>query len=121
MTGEPPIGVMIHGFSKEEAGIVLEFLEGLAGRKIMPISATGKEKLRVVEILNSPEWESFAAADPRIVMFLGFDDSQIGAAMKYFPLQPKPIFCSPTEQNLQWTFEYLVEHLLEERARFAKK
>ena len=42
--------------------------------------------------------------------------------MKYFP-RPlgRPIFCTPTEQSVQWTFEYLVEHLLEEQAALARK
>ena len=119
---ESPIGFMIHGFSKDEAELVLEFLQTLAGRKAIPISATGMEKLRVAEILDSAPYDNFASADPKILMFLGFEDDKIGPAMTHFPESlGKPIFCSPTEQNLQWTMEYLIEHLLEERARLSKK
>ena len=121
MDSESPLGFMVHGFTKDQAEIVQEFLETLAGRKVIPISATGKEKLHVANILDAAAFEDFAAAEPKILMFLGFPDNVIGAAMKHFPGTEKPIFCSPTEQNLQWTFEYLVEHLLEEQSRFAKK
>ena len=122
MPPESPIGFMIHGFSKDEAELVKEYLETLAGRKVIPISATGKETLRVAEILDMALFDNFATADPRILMFLGFPDNVIGPAMKHFPPDlGRPIFCSPTEQNLQWTMEYLVEHLLEERAALSKK
>ncbi len=120
MDSEPPLGFMIHGFTKDEAELVQEYLETLAGRKIIPISATGMEELIVAEILNTAPYTNFASADPKILMFLGFEDNVIGAAMKHFP-GVKPIFCSPTEQNLQWTLKYLVEHLLEERAALAHK
>ena len=115
------MGFMIHGFSKDQAELVHEFLQTLAGRKVIPISATGMEKLRVAEILDSAPFSNFASADPKILMFLGFEDDKIGPAMTHFPPDlGRPIFCSPTEQNLQWTMEYLIEHLLEERARFTK-
>jgi len=117
-----PVGFMVHGFSKEEAELAQKFLETLAGRKVIPISATGMEKSRVAEILNSASFENFASAEPKILMFLGFPDNIIGGAMKHFPPGlGRPIFCSPTEQNLQWTLESLIEHLLEERAALARK
>jgi hypothetical protein len=117
MDSEPHIGFMLHGFSRDEAELVNEFLTTLVGRKVIPISATGMEKLRVAEILNSASFSDFASSEPKILMFLGFGDDKIGAAMKHFPPDlGRPIFCSPTEQNLQWTFDYLVEHLMEERA-----
>ena len=113
---------MIHGFSKIEAELVLEFLQTLAGRKVIPISATGMEKHHVAEILDKAAFDTFASSDPKILMFLGFEDDKIGPAMTHFPPDlGKPIFCSPTEQNLQWTMEYLIEHLLEERAALARK
>ena len=122
MDSEPAIGFMIHGFSKDQAELVHEFLEVLAERKVIPISGTGMETHRVAEILDSAQFSNFVSADPKILMFLGFDDDKIGAAMRHFPESlGKPIFCSPTEQNLQWTLEYLIEHLLEERAALAQK
>ena len=121
MDSEPPIGFMIHGFSKDEAELVLEFLQTLAGRIVIPISATGMEEHPVAEILNKAAFDNFADSEPKILMFLGFGDDKIGAAMKHFPESlGRTIFCSPTEQNTMWTFEYLVEHLLEERASFRK-
>ena len=114
-------GFMIYGFSKDEAEIVLEYMETLAGGKIIPISGTGMEKFKVMEILNSAPFSDFASADPKIFMFLGFADDKIGAAMKFFPIQERPIFCTPTEKNINWTLEYLIEHLLEEQAALRKK
>ena len=122
MDSEQPLGFMIHGFTRDEAELVQEYLETLAGRKVIPISATGMEELIVAEILNTAAYTDFASSDPKILMFLGFEDNVVGAAMKHFPPDMgSPIFCSPTEQNLQWTLKYLLEHLLEERAALAQK
>lgn len=122
MDSEPPIGFMIHGFSKDQAELVHEFLQTLAERKVIPISATGMEQYSVAEILNKAAFDNFASSEPKILMFLGLGDDKIGSAMMHFPESlGKPIFCSPTEQNLQWTMEYLIEHLLEERAALAHK
>lgn len=122
MASEPPVGFMIHGFSKNEAEHLQQFMEVLANQKVISISATGMEDQRVAQILDAARFDNFAAADPKILMFLGFQDNMIGAAMNHFPPDlGRPIFCSPTEQNLQWTFEYLVEHLLEEREAMKKR
>ena len=115
-------GYLIYGFGKEEADLIAEFMRVLADKPLPGISATGMEKKKVQEILESAPYENFEPGETKLLMFIGMPDDRIGAAMKYFP-QPlgRPIFCSPTEQNLQWTFEYLVEHLLEERAAMARK
>ena len=119
---ESHIGFMIHGFTRDEAELVQEYLETLAGQKIISINATGKESEIVAEILNAAAFTDFASADPKILMFLGFPDNLIGPAMKHFPeALGLTIFCSPTEQNLQWTMKYLIEHLIEERAALAHK
>ena len=121
MDSESQMGFMMHGISKDEAESVQEFLEILAGRKVIPISATGMEGHRVVEILDTAAFDKFASSEPKILMFLGFENDKIGPAMKLFPGSlGSPIFCSPTEKNLQWTMDYLIEHLLEERAALRK-
>jgi len=115
------LGFLIHGFEKEDAEIILEFMKTFAGQEVYPMSATGLERKKVSAILNTASYENFASAEPRVFMFLGFNDDQISGAMKYFPIKERPIFCSLTEQNQHWTFDYLVEHLLEERAAFGNR
>ena len=116
------LGFMLYGFDKDEAETVNEFMQVLAQREVKGISATGKMNKKVADILSQAKFDQFESAEPKVLMFLGFQDNQIGAAMKYFPKDlGRPIFCSLTEQNVHWTLEYLIEHLLEERAAMARK
>jgi len=116
------MGVMLYGFDENSALEIKWYLDKLAERDVMLISASGREGERVSSIIGEPGASSFENKQSKIMMFLGFEDRHIGPAMKAFPTElERPIFCALTEQNINWTLDYLIEHLLEERARFSGK
>ena len=58
------------------------------------------------------------------MMFLGFDGPQIHASMDNYPKiegQNRPIFCTPTEENIGWKLKDLLDDLMEEREYFRKQ
>ena len=115
------MGVMLYGYDRESAIPINDYLKELAGQEIMSISASGRESEIVAKIIGDPSKGNFEDKENKILMFLGFPDDNIGPAMKLFPEGiERPIFCALTEQNIHWTMEYLIEHLLEERARFSE-
>lgn len=114
--------MMVYGYDESHALEIKWHLDKLAERDVMLISASGREGDRVSTIIGEPQASSFESKENKILMFLGFGDEQIGPAMKSFPKElERPIFCTLTEQNINWTLDYLIEHLLEERARFSGK
>jgi len=115
---EKPMGILLYGYAGDEARAIKRFLSLLVERDVMLIAGSGREKEVVACIIAEAETEPFEEKDVKILMFLGFNDNQMGASMKYFPVE-KPIFCALTQENVKWTLEYLIGHLLEERARLS--
>jgi hypothetical protein len=120
-----PIGVMVYGYDQGTAEKIRDHLSTVCERKVELLSGSSREKEKVREILNADEHEIFQEKeDPKVVMFLGFDGPLIHASMDGFPRfegQMRPIFCTPTEQNMNWTLEELLKDLMEEREYFKNK
>ena len=112
-----PLGIMLYGYDDRESGLLQGFLSDVFEQPILVLSASGKEDVQVQDILESPS-EAFEDKDVKVLMFLGFDDQQIGTALNEFPRDgsvTRPIFCGLTEQNITWPLSRLIEHLLEEK------
>ena len=107
-------GILLYGFDSKDAETVRSSLEHSLRGPVLALSASGGESRKVSEILDNPA-DSFIEGEVRILMFLGFRDSEIREALSIFPKEMKrPIFCTLTENNGDWTFSYLLEHLEEE-------
>ncbi len=117
------IGIMVYGFSKDEASSIKKALEDINGEEVILISGSGREDDLLGDILEDEGYDNFEEKeDPRVIMFLGFDGPKIHASMDNFPkLQGKrPIFCTPTENNIGWKLSALIKDLMEEREHFKK-
>ncbi|MBN2402125.1 MAG: DUF3783 domain-containing protein [Spirochaetes bacterium] len=112
------LGIMLYGYEKTDAYIIKQAIEKILGREVELISSSRKES-EIVEIIFSDElYDTFEDKEIKILMFLGFDDSEINLTLEKFPAANKvtrPIFCGLTENNIKWTLKQLLEHLIEER------
>jgi hypothetical protein len=91
---------------------------------VVIISGSKKENLKVINILDKGPEDSFENKEKKILLFLGFSETQVGVVLKEFPKSEtlvRPIFCGLTEENINWTLEYLIEHLVEEDKYWATK
>ncbi|MGA1847944.1 MAG: DUF3783 domain-containing protein [Thermoplasmatota archaeon] len=118
------IGVMLYGFDELTARQVREYLEKSNGRNVVLISGSRREEDLIADILGDEEYSVFEdIPDPKIVMFLGFDGPAIHTSMDNFPRfqgMIRPIFCTPTEENIGWPLKDLVQDLMEEREYFRR-
>jgi hypothetical protein len=107
---------MSYGYPENQAcGIKISF-NGLLGRDIILISASGMDDLTVSEILDSAGSSAYHDVIDKIIMFIGFSDEEISKCIEAFPGDiPRPIFCLLTEENIAWTAGRLLEHLKKER------
>lgn len=113
------LGLLLYGFSAEEAGILKEETKNFHESEILFLSASQREELIVKDILNLEEHSFVEALDDRFIMFLGFDDVLIMKFIKNFPSNMKrPIFCGLTSSNIEWKISYLMDHLIEEKRKF---
>ena len=113
-----PRGILLYGYDEDTAKSISESLGQLIDAKVVLISASGREDALISHILDLGSVENtYGDLENKTLMFLGFNDDQLGLAMKLFPKEiARPIFCGLTEQNVNWQVKYLVEHLLEEKA-----
>ena len=111
-------GILLYGYDEATAKSISESLGQLIDAEVVLISASGRDDNTVSQILDlGPVENTYGDLENKTMMFLGFNDDQLGLAMKLFPKEiARPIFCGLTEQNVNWQVKYLVEHLLEEKA-----
>jgi hypothetical protein len=112
-----PLGILLYGYTPEDSQAILNLLEQIVNDKIILISGSGKEEMKVIDILEQGPRNEYIEKENKIMVFLGFSEEQVGAVLNKFPKNDKlkrPIFCGLTEQNIGWTLNYLIEHLLEE-------
>jgi hypothetical protein len=109
------LGLLFHGYDEESATTIGQTFSDELKRLIHIFGATGKGETTVQGILDS-SMKGFGDDEPKVMMLLGFEQDQIGVALKHFPdAIPRPIFCGLTEENLTWKISHLTEHLLEEQ------
>ena len=114
---------MLYGYDRGQSDIIKESLAALTGKGVSIFGGSGREGDTVRDIIEGEPGDGFGPGKVGVLMFLGFDDGQIGAVLDSFPRHeglPRPIFCTLTENNVEWTISMLLEHLLEEQRYWAE-
>jgi len=96
------------------------------GDPIELISGSKQESVKVKDIFDRCICNEnvFEDKDAKILMFLGFNDQQIGTALNGLPKDAgfvRPIFCGLTEHNVNWPLSDLIKDLLAEQNFWSKK
>ena len=118
------LGILLYGYDKDHADIIENTLEEAFGSSLTVFAGAGKEERTLADILSEGPGGRHIGNEAKILVFLGFDNERIGAALGAFPRNAglaRPIFCGLTEQNINWPLGELVEHLLEEDRYFRGK
>jgi len=116
--------VLLYGYGEEKAKLLIEGLKQAMGFDIDVINAEGHEEETVDEIVKNEYTGAFEKRDIKVLMFVDFTDEEIDKAMDQFPKAKglkRPIFCTPTEENKDWSFEDLMDDLMEEELYFKEK
>ncbi len=111
----------VYGLSKDEVERIKKAVKEEFNRESEFISGVGKEEILVKHILDDWEEGSFEDLETKIIMLLNLDDNEIFRFLEIYPKELKrPIFCTPTENNIHWSLKELIEDLVEEH-RFFKE
>lgn len=113
---------MVYGLTEEQALLIKQDLEAKLDLELRIVSASGKEDKVLCDVLSlDGEMLYEGREDPRIVMFLRFEGPWIHKALDGFPRiegGTRPIFCTPTEHNVEWRVRDLIRDLMAEREYF---
>ena len=113
---------LFYGFDLDDALLVKNTIEEALGVEIDEISASGEETATLEDVLDRMPDATFTDGPSRFLMFLGFSDEDISAAIKAFPkIKKRPILCTLTQNNMKWTIAHLHEHLIEEDTKVKGK
>ena len=112
---------LIYGFDEKEK----EKIEGIAREhhlhKVTEIEAP-MAGMKVADILAGklPAVPKAGMPEEKVILFNDMSDEEIEKYIEQLrrEFKPLPILAVITETSEKWTFDYLVEHLVEEREKF---
>ena len=109
--------ILVYGFRTEEKLLLDKLIEGkkIPGYKVINDEMS---KMKIKDILAGFKFEIYNGTLPqeKVVIFNNLNDSEINAAIKYLKeISKKIIMAVATPISINWTFEYLIGHLIEER------
>jgi hypothetical protein len=118
------IGVLICGYSQEDARTLKAFLDKTLDSYVILISASQNEEMKIIDLLRKRPQECFVEEETKVLMFLGFSEVQTHMVLEGFPGEgglKRPIFCTLTSQNQQWQLRELIDHLVAEHRQWTMK
>ena len=115
--------ILVYGFRTEEKLLLDKLIEGkkIPGYKVINDEMS---KMKIKDILEGYKFEIYNGTLPeeKVVIFNNLNDSEINVAIKYLKeISKKIIMAVTTPTSINWTFGYLIEHLIEEREWYQKK
>ncbi|MDF2881171.1 MAG: hypothetical protein K0R54_1728 [Clostridiaceae bacterium] len=115
--------MLIFGFEQEER----EILDKIIKKNALPkykIITESMGKMTLWDIIRGLKLEVFNVNLPKekVILFNNFSDEEVDKSIselkKFFT--PMPIMAVITATSIKWTFEYLLQHLMEERSWYLK-
>lgn len=115
--------MLIFGFDSNEREKLKKqiLISKMPGYKVVSDEMT---KMKIGDILNGLKFEIYSQSLPKekVVLFNNFNDSEVNSAIKCLKaIDSKIIMAVVTPTSIEWTFDYLLEHLIEEREWYRKK
>ena len=113
--------MLIYGFNTDEKEIIKNFIEknNLPPLKIIK-DTMGKMKL--LDIVDGKILETYEKlpSQEKVILFNNFSDEELDKTIKILKklFEKMPILAVVTDMSINWTFEYLLDHLIEERKWF---
>lgn len=115
--------MLIFGFEEEER----EILDKIIKKNALPaykIITESMGKMTLWDIIRGLKLEVFNVKLPKekVILFNNFSDEEVEKSIselkKFF--KPMPIMAVVTATSIKWTFEYLLQHLMDERSWYLK-
>lgn len=115
--------MLIYGFNEDEKANIEDIIKEnkLPHYKIIEKNMV---KMTIKNVLEGLKFEIYNSELPeeKAILFNNFSDEELDLAIKNFIDigGVRPILAVITPTSIDWTFEYLLEHLIEEREWFKK-
>ena len=109
--------MLAYGFKPEEKLLLDGFVEEkkIPGYKVV---SDEMSEMKIGDIFEGYKFDVYSGTlpDEKVVIFNNFNDSEIDIAIKCLKEISKGIIMAvATPTSINWTFDYLIHHLIEER------
>lgn len=115
--------LLIYGFNHDEQLKLTEVLKANS-LPLYKVIADSEVHWTLEDILNKKEIgiADTGSGDEKVVLFNHCSDDEVKLAMRTIKgiYSKNPIFAMVTPTSIHWQFNYLLEHLIEERSKFEK-
>jgi hypothetical protein len=115
--------LLVWNYTTAEKSKLDAFLQEIGAPSAVTIEATqGCLTLREIIDGNGASGETFTSAE-KVVLFHGLPQQGVLFLINFFKQTdlPRPIYAVVTEHSINWPFNELLEHLVEERDRMEKR
>jgi len=116
--------LLIYGFNENEKEVLQQINDKEGLEKVIEITDT-MTSMTLRTLIEGPHVEGEAKPLPKekVVLFNNFSDDELENSIRAIraSLGGQPIFAIVTPTSKEWTFAYLIEHLIEEREYFRKR
>lgn len=110
--------IITYGLDEDEIFELNKAFKGKISRECIVINEDmGKWKLKEILIGESEESEKMEFKNEKVVIFNNFPNHILASSVKKVrsSIESKPILATVTPVSINWSFEYLMNHLIEER------
>lgn len=116
--------IITYGLDNKENEVIdrISNSKNFPNRKIIEQSMTGM-KLKDIISGNMNVSKIVKIPDEKIILFNGLTEEELSSSMHEIKsgLSSSPIFAVVTKTSADWSFDYLIGHLLQEREWFRKQ
>lgn len=121
---KPDKSIITYGFNdKENKFIDCIKLNGVNYNHIIIRKSMVNMKIKNIIDKNNHSYTSNDSSDEKIILFDQLDKNELDTSMNFIKnkFDIPPIFAVVTKTSSEWTFDYLIDHLVQEREWFKKQ
>ena len=116
--------ILFYGFNEEDREKLETTIKKHINTNVIEISKS-MGGMKLSDILEGKKAQVFNKTLPeeKVVIFNNYSDSEVESALKDIKLKldKMPILAAVTETSLNWKFDYLLQHLIQEKEWFRNK
>lgn len=116
--------IITYGLDNKENEVIdkISNNKNFSNHKIIEKSMTGM-KLKDIIIGSTNIIKTVKIPDEKIILFNNLTEDELSSSMKKIKsgFSTSPIFAVVTQTSVDWTFDYLINHLMQEREWFKKQ
>lgn len=116
--------IITYGFSKDQNKLIDDIsVDGVHFKHNIIEKSMSGMKIKDIIYGNMDNSISKNIPDEKVILFNNLTEEELNSSMQFIKnnIDRSPIFAMVTKTSAEWTFDYLIDHLIKEREWFRKQ